>query len=91
MGVNLRASPDRTRFDHVARLLTRQPHAIAEDGVEWIAALCGKLEIPPLRSYGVQEKDVTELVEKASKASSMKGNPVVLSTEELREIISRAL
>jgi hypothetical protein len=30
-------------------------------------------------------------VEKAAKASSMKGNPIVLTAEELREIVTRAI
>jgi alcohol dehydrogenase class IV len=89
--VNLRAAKDRTRFDEVARLVTADPHAEAEDGVKWIAELCRKLEIPPLRTYGVSESDLPVLVEKASQASSMKGNPVALSREQLREIIARAL
>ena len=91
MEVNLRAAKDRTRFEEVARMVTGAPHASAGDGVAWIAALCRKLEIPPLRSYGVSAADLPVLVEKASKASSMKGNPVVLSREDLHEIISRAL
>jgi alcohol dehydrogenase class IV len=91
MAVNLRAVTDRSRFEEVARLVTERPHASAEDGVAWIAALCRKLEVPPLCTYGVREEDVLALVEKASQASSMKGNPVALSSEELREIISLAL
>jgi len=95
MAVNLRAARRtpgyESRFEEVARLVTDRPHASAEDGVEWIAALCRKLEVPPLRTYGVHEDDVPVLVEKASQASSMKGNPVALSREELREIISLAL
>jgi alcohol dehydrogenase class IV len=96
MRVNLRAARDRapgceSRFEEIARLVTDSPHASAEDGVEWIAALCRKLEIPPLRTYGVREEDVPTLVERAAQASSMKGNPVALSSEELREIISGAL
>jgi alcohol dehydrogenase class IV len=79
------------RFTEVARLLTRMPHATAGDGVEWLAALCRRLEIPPLRTYGITDADIPVLVEKAAQASSMKGNPVVLTTEELREIVSRAL
>ena len=35
--------------------------------------------------------DLPVLVEKAAQASSMKGNPIELTAEELREIISRAL
>jgi len=91
MEVNLRATPDRSRFEEIARLLTERPHASAEDGVEWIATLCRKLEIPTLRSYGVREEDIPALVEKASQASSMKGNPVTLKPEELREILSRSI
>jgi len=91
MEVNLRAAPDRSRFEEIARLLTERPHASAQDGVEWIATLCRKLEIPTLRSYGVREEDIPALVEKASQASSMKGNPVTLKPEELREILSRSI
>ena len=96
MEVNVRALRARApaslmRYHEVARLLTGRPHATAPNGVAWISALCQKLEIPPLRTYGVTESDLPILVEKAAQASSMKGNPVVLTEEELREIISRAL
>ena len=85
-------SPEKLeRYHEVARLLTGKPHATAHDGAAWVAALCRKLEIPPLRSYGVTQGDLPLLVEKAAQANSMKGNPIVLTEEELREIISRAL
>lgn len=79
------------RYEHVARLLTERPQATAEDGIRWVAELCRKLEIPPLRNYGVRDVDFPMLVEKASRASSMKGNPVLLEPGELREIVTRAL
>jgi alcohol dehydrogenase class IV len=96
MGVNVRAllarAPGKlTRYDEVARLLTGNPNAIAPDGVAWLGTLCQKLEIPPLRNYGVADQDLAALVEKAAAANSMKGNPIVLTSEELREIISLAL
>jgi alcohol dehydrogenase class IV len=91
MAVNLDAMRDLSRFEEVARLLTGNPLARAQDAVEWIASLCSKLEIPPLRAYGVGAEHVVELTQKAAQASSMKGNPVVLSREQLREIIVRAL
>jgi alcohol dehydrogenase class IV len=75
----------------VARLLTGRSQAIAEDGVRWIAEICRKLEIPPLRAYGVSEADIPDLVEKAAQASSMKGNPIVLMPRELRQIIEGAI
>jgi alcohol dehydrogenase class IV len=55
-----------------------------------MAEICRRLEIPPLRTYGVTEADIPDLVEKAAQASSMKGNPIVLTPEELRQIIERA-
>ncbi|MCU1234025.1 MAG: iron-containing alcohol dehydrogenase [Candidatus Solibacter sp.] len=96
MDVNIRALRARQpehllKFDEVARLLTGRPHANANDGVEWIAALCRQLEVPPLSAYGVTPGDLPDLVAKAAQASSMKGNPIVLTEEELREIVSRAL
>jgi alcohol dehydrogenase class IV len=79
------------RYEQVARLLTGRPQATAEDGIEWMAELCRKLEIPPLRTYGVGDNDIPALVEKAARASSMKGNPIPLEPGELREIVARAL
>jgi alcohol dehydrogenase class IV len=78
------------RYDQVARLLTGQPHSTADDAVWWLTELCSRLEIPPLRSYGVGEEHVPELVAKAARASSMKGNPVELTEEEMTELIERA-
>jgi alcohol dehydrogenase class IV len=96
MAVNIRAlrarAPEKVqRYDEVARLISRRPQATALDGVTWIANLCQKLEIPPLRTYGVAAGDLPALVDKAAQASSMKANPIVLTGEELSEIISRAL
>jgi alcohol dehydrogenase class IV len=76
------------RYEEIARLLTGHSHATAEDGVGWIASLCRKLEIPPLRAYGLDETAIPDLVAKAAAASSMKGNPIPLTPEELRRIVT---
>jgi alcohol dehydrogenase class IV len=78
------------RYDTVARLLTGNPHATASDAVWWLEELTRRLEIPPLRAYGVAESDFAALVARAAQASSMKANPIQLTEEELTEIISRA-
>jgi alcohol dehydrogenase class IV len=96
MEVNLRAVGSRApeklgRFEEVARLLTGRSGANAEDSVGWIADLVRRLEIPPLRTYGVSTADVDAIVDKASRASSMKGNAVELTREELREIATAAI
>jgi alcohol dehydrogenase class IV len=79
------------RYEEVARLLTGKPHATAADGIAWLAALCRRFEIPPLGVYGVKSDDIPVLVSRAAEASSMKGNPIALTTEELEEIIRRAI
>jgi alcohol dehydrogenase class IV len=79
------------RYEAVARILTGKVNASAEEGVAWVTELVRELEIPPLSTYGIEAGDVATLVEKASKASSMKANPIVLNSDELREVLTRAL
>jgi alcohol dehydrogenase class IV len=98
MAVNIRALRQREpqsealrRYEEVARLVTGQPRATAEDGASWAGELCAGLRIAKLRSYGITETDVPVLCERAAIASSMKGNPLALTPEELREVLQRAL
>jgi alcohol dehydrogenase class IV len=98
MDVNVRALRQRgpasealRRYDDVARLLTGKSSVAAEDGVKWIRETCRVLRIPSLRNYGITERDSALLCEKAAVASSMKANPIVLTAEELHEILLRAL
>jgi alcohol dehydrogenase class IV len=72
-------------------MLTGNAEARAEDGAAWVSRLCRELEIPPLATYGVRPEDVAALVEKAAQASSMKGNPIALTPDELAEVLTRAL
>ena len=85
------ASDALRRYETVARLLTSTPNAAAEEGVEWVSQLCQELKVPPLSSYGVRKDDIPVLVEKASIASSTKGNPITLTPAELREVLARAV
>jgi alcohol dehydrogenase class IV len=98
MDVNIRAlrarapqSESLRRYEAVARILTGKPGAVAEEGTEWVSQLCGECGIPPLSAYGIHEPDVPVLVPMASQASSMKANPIALTTDELREVLTRAL
>lgn len=79
------------RYAEVARTLKSDPTAKAEDGVDWLAALCEDMRIAPLRTYGVSQTSVRDLVGKAAKASSMKANPIVLSESELAAILQAAI
>ena len=96
METNLRAARARQpasdtvrRYDEVARLLTT--NASAEDGVLWVQELVAELAIPALRTYGLDTKHIPAVVEKAAQASSMKGNPLPLTTAELAQILQAAL
>jgi alcohol dehydrogenase class IV len=98
MVVNIRALQERQpesealeRYAEVAQILTGNSHASAVDGAVWVEELCSQLEVVPLGAYGLTEVDFAELTEKASRSSSMKGNPVKLSPVELEEILARAL
>lgn len=79
------------RFDEVAGYLTGAPHAAAEDGVSWLQSLAETLSIPGLSSYGFTRADFDMLIEKASASSSMKGNPVQLSVDDMLTILERAM
>jgi alcohol dehydrogenase class IV len=98
METNLRALRQREpasevlrRYDEVACLLTGNPPAKADDGVEWVRALVTELRIPPLGRYGLGREHTAELVEKSAKASSMKANPIVLTPSELAATLEAAL
>jgi alcohol dehydrogenase class IV len=85
------ASPALARFDEVGRILTGKSTAFAADAVSWIQKTCHDFALPGLRRYGLSENDFPAVVEKAKKASSMKGNPVELRDDELLDILRQAI
>ena len=98
MEANLRALRERggkgsqlDRFSEVARLLTGKPDANAEDGIRWLRELAVALHIPGLSTYGVKASEFGDVIDRARRSSSMKGNPVELSDAELRAILEAAL
>ena len=84
-------SPTLERYDEIARMLTDRPQASAADGIRWVRQLRDDLAIAPLSRYGVTEKDLGAICEKASAASSMKANPIHLSSDELMSILKNCL
>jgi alcohol dehydrogenase class IV len=84
-------SPALRRYEDVARLLTGREQATADDGVQWVGQLVSHLQIPRLGTYGLSHADTGEIVEKAAQASSMKANPILLTAEELAQILESAL
>jgi alcohol dehydrogenase class IV len=98
MEANLRAlrkrernSPALERYAEVAVLLTGNALARIEDGARWVQGLTRSLNIPSLVMYGVEKNDFPVIVAQAQKASSMKGNPITLTEEDLTNILEKAI
>ena len=98
MAVNLRALRERApgdsalrRMDEVATLLTDRSDGTPEDAIVWLEELTSALSIPGLASYGLDQDQISAVVAAAQKASSMRGNPIELSDEEVREIVTGSL
>ena len=95
--VNVRALQSReadsaalVRYDEVAQLLTGKATARAADGVAWVQDLCAALKVPPLTEFGLKKQNFPTIVAKSQRSSSMKGNPIELTEDELLEILKKA-
>ena len=80
-----------TRFDRIAAILCDRSGATSQDGIRWVEDICGKMNVPPLSEYGLTPDAIPDLVAAASRSSSMKGNPVTFSAEELADIVREAI
>ncbi|MBI4906516.1 MAG: iron-containing alcohol dehydrogenase [Acidobacteria bacterium] len=96
--VNLRALRERApqsraigRYGEVAAMLTGNPNARPEDAIDPLLALCREFGVPQLSEYGIGPQHVDPLCAKASEASSMKANPIVLTRAELAGLLTRAI
>ncbi len=83
-------SPAFARYDEIAAVLTGEPSARAVDGIEWLNSLYAELTLPTLRDIGVAPSEYPLVAQKAGRASSMKGNPIELTEDELVAILHRA-
>jgi len=78
------------RYEAVAQVLTGVSTATVADGVRWVQDLCAILKVPPLSAYDLKERDFPGVVKKVRRASSTKGNPVMLTDDELTQILEKA-
>lgn len=95
--VNLRAvreraadGPTMPRLSELAVLLTGNPTAQADAAIGWLADLTAALQIPGLDAYGLTDADTTEVVAATQRASSMTGNPIELTEDEVSEVLHRS-
>ncbi|MBN2588602.1 MAG: iron-containing alcohol dehydrogenase [Sedimentisphaerales bacterium] len=78
------------RYNIVAKILTNNQNAKAEQAIEWIRNLCKTMQIPSLKKLGLEKKDIPIAAAKSRNSSSMKGNPIELKDDELVEILEKA-
>jgi alcohol dehydrogenase class IV len=91
LSARLKESPAIRRYDEIACLLTGKDSANAWEGVDWIRSMCSELSVPPLSSFGLTEEDLPGIVAKAQNSSSIKGNPIQLTSDELVTLLRQAL
>jgi alcohol dehydrogenase class IV len=79
------------RADEVGRLLLGRADAEADAAVAWLRDIVERLGVPRLGDLGVKAADLPAIADQAQHASSMKGNPVALSPDQLAAILEAAL
>lgn len=94
--MNIRALLERDRDSLALARYADIARAVSGDYLEfnsalWAAELAQELAIPGLSAYGVTDAHIPDIVSKSKGASSMKGNPIALTDDELTEIMRRAL
>ena len=84
-------SPGLEKYLEAARIVTGSKNAKLSDLTQWITDSCMQMLVPGLADIGITESDIPSIVEKSKKASSMKGNPIALTDEELADILRDSL
>jgi len=78
------------RFTQAARIVTARTDAQAVDLAPWLAGLCSELKVQNLRQHGVLPEDHESLAAASMTTTSMQGNPVQLTMDELVTVLAKA-
>lgn len=87
-------SPDHTtleRYTTIGILLNEDPAAKPETSVQWVNRITMRFGIKHLSSYGLVEEYFKGIIDRSVISSSMKGNPITLTEDELRNILQMSL
>jgi alcohol dehydrogenase class IV len=88
------SSPALHRYAELASVILARnacDRADVDQALEQVADLVRQLRVPALSSFGVSDDDVSDLVARARRASSMRYNPVELTDDELTGCMRAAL
>ena len=80
-----------SRYEEVSYLLNERDDATLTDLTDYLHKLVDDFKLSPLAKHGLLTEDFPELITKSMRASSMKGNPVILNNTEINEILSNAI
>ncbi len=84
-------SPQLLKMDTVARIITGNPEATGNYASASFEKLLADLPIKSLGKLGFGSEQIETAVEKAANSSSMKGNSIVLTQHELKDILDAAI
>jgi alcohol dehydrogenase class IV len=82
--------PALARYTEAARLLTGDRATTIEDGIGWLRETITQLGIPGLAAVGLRQAQHRDAVAHALRSSSMQGNPIALSPDDLQRILAQA-
>ncbi len=83
-------NPALVKYQEAFRIITGSNNAGLADGLQWISDLCSSLKVPRLAELGITEPDFPTIIAKSKNASSMKGNPIQLTDDELGTILTES-
>ncbi len=78
------------KYELAARLVCGREDARTEDLAAWVADTCRALRVPTLAAHGLTREMWPEVVRKSATTSSMKGNPLTLTKDELTAMLACA-
>lgn len=82
-------NPALSKYTRAAEVLCDAP--VAEAIEEWVLEMVRVLDVPGLGELGLTRDRIDEACEKAARASSMKGNPIELTDDELHFICEASM
>jgi alcohol dehydrogenase class IV len=98
MQMNIKALQEREadsaaleRYNELACILTQRSNASVKDSIAWVKNLCQTLQVESLAHLGLNKADLPAVAAKSQISSSMQGNPIRLTADELMEILQNAL
>ena len=79
------------RYQEISIWLTGDDHADISACVHWLKDLYQHMNIQGLAAFGITTKDFDDIIRKSSGSSSMKGNPITLTHEEMINILTESM